>query len=126
MSEFRASKILMNKRESVLIGFTHKKCPQLHSRLDRPVASVVDMDQGEDTRQQQVAILASKSLYDRLDKKLKDLEVDPFFYNKQCKLFVWRWRVLKENTNLGVDKLSFLSSQCFDEIVKNLDDKWPH
>ena len=87
----------------------------------RRVATSVVMVPAQTARQQQVSLVGSETLYNRLDKKLADLEVDAFFYNKQCKLFVWRYRFLKENINYRGEGLSFLSTQCVDQVLKTLD-----
>ena len=72
-------------------------------------------------RQQQVTLVGSETLYNRLDKKLKDLEIDPFFYNKQCKLIYRRYFFLKEVKVYGNgDKLTFLSTQCFDKASQKI------
>ena len=78
------------------------------------------MFEAKDAREKQVSLVGSETLYNRLDNNLADLEVDPFFYKKQCQLFVWRWRLLDENTNYSSEEVSFLSSQCFDNVIRKL------
>ena len=38
-------------------------------------------------RKDQMEVVGSELLYERLDQKLKNIEVDPFLYNKQLRLF---------------------------------------
>ena len=79
------------------------------------------MVRAKELRQQQVTLVGSQTLYKRLDRKLADLEVDPFFYIKQCKLFVWRCQFLQEKTNYRIGEIFFLSARCFDQVLKKLD-----
>ena len=75
----------------------------------------------EVTTQAQVSLVGSTSLYKRLNKKIKHLEVDPFFYNKQCKLFHWRWCFLKENPEYKSQKHIYQNILFFDQAIKKLD-----
>ena len=53
-------------------------------------------------KQEQINGLGSEQLYDILDKKMANLEIDPFFYFKQAKLYDERRTFLRENMNVNV------------------------
>ena len=80
------------------------------------------MAEAEKTRQKQVALVGSETLYKRLDQKLTDLEFDPFFYQKQCKLFKWRYKFIMDAFGRGDHLfLPFLSTKEFARVLDKLD-----
>ena len=77
--------------------------------------------------QQQVDLMGSEEVYRRVDQKLANLEIDPFFYHYQLKLIHFRERHFKLtklhlrtklDSSYDFDLLSFLSTQKFSQIVK--------
>ena len=76
------------------------------------------MAEAEEIRQKQVTLVGSETLYKRLDQKLADLEVDPFFYNKQNSLCHWRTQYLREKAKDNYYKIFLLSTKHFDEAIE--------
>ena len=62
----------------------------------------------------------SVTLYERLNRKLANLEVDPFFFKKQLLLFDLRRNFLSKNTRYNHYEISFLSIRMFDQILHDL------
>ena len=93
-----------------------------HTIPDNPENSLT---RAEEARRKQVEEVGSEALYKRLDKKLALLEVDPFFYRKQMKMFELRYKVLQENTRYNQLEISFLVTQRFDQVLHELEHHQP-
>ena len=83
--------------------------------------NIFTMTKAEVIKQTQVRIVASEALHKRLDTKLSNLEVDPFFYKKQNELFFLRVTYLLKNSKFNLDENLFLSATCFDYALEMLD-----
>ena len=77
------------------------------------------MGLAEEARKNQVRLVGSETLYTRLDQKLTDLEVDPFFYHLQCKLFGWRCHLV--GNTFTIVKRSFLMTKGFASVIEKID-----
>lgn len=76
------------------------------------------------SRQTQVDYLGSEAVYKRVNGKLANLEVDPFFYWEQIKLYNWRFeyiigKVLNTNVYRPSGEIGFVITQSFDQYLKN-------
>ena len=66
--------------------------------------------------------VGSETLYHMLDKKMANLQIDPFFYFKQAQLYDKRLNFLLKNTSYkSVEDLGFLATQKFDEVLAAAD-----
>ena len=93
-----------------------------HTIPDNPENSLT---RAEEARRKQVEEVGSEALYKRLDKKLALLEVDPFFYRKQMKLYELRYKVLQENSRYNLIEKSFLITQRFYQVLHELEHHQP-
>ena len=67
----------------------------------------------------QVEEVGLEVLYKRLDKKMANLEVDPFFYRKQLKLFRMRYNILGKIIRYNMFEKSYICSQSFDQVLED-------
>ena len=86
-----------------------------------PTPEYHKMSRVEEARKHQLEEVGSDELYNRLDKKLAHLEVDPTFYKTQMRLYDLRCRILKENTRYNTYEISFLSTQRFEQVLEELE-----
>ena len=56
-----------------------------------------------EARRVQLAAVGSEALYQRVDRKLANLEVDLFFYSDQLWLYEWRKNHLAQNVNTNLE-----------------------
>ena len=72
----------------------------------------------------QEKLVGSKALYERLNEKMKNLEVDPFNFCSQIKLYNWRHNFLTKHnkhykkTRAYEAKLAILITQSFDHVLE--------
>ena len=82
------------------------------------------LKRAEGIRQEQIKFLGSEAMYIKVDSKLKKLEVDPFFYVEQLRLFGWRHDFIFDDTRFNHKEicqpnlLAFIVTQSFDQFVK--------
>ena len=79
-------------------------------------------DQGEEEIMIGVKSIGSIAIYQRVNRNLKSLSVDPFFFQEQVKLFIWRYHTLRKNVvHDGKEELAFLATQRFHQVMNPLD-----
>ena len=79
---------------------------------------------GMTLKQEQINWLGSEKLFTILDNKLANLEIDPFFYSKQTKIYCERRNFLKEKiftSYRSEEDLGFLATQKFDQVLQEAD-----
>ena len=81
----------------------------------------IGLTRAEEARLKQLKVVGSEALYKRLDQKIADLEVEPFFYKKQLRLFQMRCKILRQNAKNNMFEITFLCSQRFDQVLNELE-----
>lgn len=72
--------------------------------------------------QEQIELLGSEALLNRLEKAFKIIEGNLFLYKKQQQLYTWREKVLKESITWMYDEqVAFLATQCFYRVLQKLE-----
>ena len=81
------------------------------------------MERREVARNKQVVKVGTEHLYERLNQKFLNLDIDPFFYNQQ--IYMHRVRrefhktYLKPNIHYrDMEEFTLLSTQCFDQVLR--------
>ena len=80
-----------------------------------------------DVRQEQIDLLGSEALYERINQSLKMLKFDPFFAEEQLLLYFWRFFDYFEKefgeryTSILSISVVILITQHFDEVVARTD-----
>ena len=83
------------------------------------------LSRAEKASMKQLKEAGSETLYKRLNQKIADLEVEPFFYKKQLMLFQMRRKILRENTRYNICEIDFLSTKRFEQVLKELEFNQP-
>lgn len=75
------------------------------------------------TTSAQIKLVGSEAIYKRIDIKMTNLKIDPFFYIQQLKLYSLRKLILETIFHdQNEDLLGFLATQGFDQFLQNVED----
>ena len=71
---------------------------------------------------EEIKLVGSEQLYNRVNKKLANLEIDTVFHNRQLELFIWRVKLLKKNIAWRYqEQLAFLATKKFFTVLEILE-----
>ena len=71
-------------------------------------------------RQEQIKLLGSEAIYNRVSMKITALEIESFFRKEQCHVLTWRHNLLKKHwpgyIEMTQEERAFLFTQKFDQV----------
>ena len=98
-------------------------------KINSKLIETADLDRIELVRQQQIELLGSELLYERVNKSFKLLRFEAYFASEQFKLYTWRedyfheqfeedsWFTSGADDSYSFDTVPFQITQHFDDVV---------